>query len=141
MRSGGLGRLGSELRRLQLKGSCLLFRIGTLFLTALLIGFSLSQVVLPPHVVDVENFTIRVKVEDTIHCLGDEYDVVRNHNHAALVVLEEFTQPHNRIGVEVVGRFIENHGFGVTKQNACEFNPSALTAGERIEGLRQDTIR
>ena len=48
----------------------------------------------------------------------------------ALVVLEVLLQPGDRLGVEVVGRLVEQQQVGGAEQQPAEGDPAALAAGE-----------
>ena len=49
-----------------------------------------------------------------------------DHN-AAGVGTQEVTQPDDRVGVEVVGRFIEQQRAGITEQDARQLDAAALS--------------
>src|SRR5690606_40706901 len=62
-----------------------------------------------------------------------EVDVVRDHDHAALVRLEELAQPDDRVGVEVVGGLVEDHRLGAREQDArSEEHTSELQSRENL---------
>ena len=138
--SRGLCRLGPELRCLLLEGCRLLLGVRALLLAAFLVGHTLAQVVLPRHVVDVDDLAIRIEIEDPVDGLTDELDVVRNDDQAALVVLQELPQPHHTVGIQVVRRLIEDHRLRVREEDAREFDATALTARKRAERLVEDAV-
>ncbi len=141
MRSRGLGRLGAEFRGLELKRSSLLLGVGSLLLAALLVGGTLALVVLPAHVVDVDGLAVGVEVEDAVDGLADEFDIVADHDEAAGVVLQELAQPDDGVGVEVVGRLVEDHRAGIREQDARELDAASLAARERLQLLVEDAVR
>ena len=64
-----------------------------------------------------------------------------DHDHAALVLLQELAQPDDAVGVEVVGGLVEDHRVGAREQDARELDAAALTAGERLQLLIEDAVR
>jgi hypothetical protein len=140
VRRRGLRRLRAELGRLLSQRRGLLLGVDSFLLAALLVGDALALVVLPAHVVDVDDLAVRVEVEHAVDGLADELDVVADHDEPALVRLEEVAQPHDAVGVEVVGRLVEDHGVGVAEEDASEFDAATLSAGERLERLIEDPV-
>ena len=137
---GGLRRLGAELGRLQLQDAGLLLDVDAFLLAALLVRGALPLVVLPAHVVDVDHLAVRVQVEDLVHGLLHELHVVADHDQSALEVLEELAQPDHRVGVEVVGRLVEEHRLGAGEQDPGELDAAALAAGEGRQRLVEDAV-
>ena len=70
----------------------------------------------------------------------EQLDVVADHDEPALVLLEEVAQPDDGVGVEVVGRLVEQQRLGAGEQDAGELDPAALTAGERAERLLEHAV-
>ena len=64
-----------------------------------------------------------------------------DHDQASPMALQEVAQPGDRVGVEVVGRFVEQQGrrfaCRVGEQNPGEFDPASLTSGQRSERLSE----
>ena len=100
----------------------------------------MAQVVLPRHVVDVDDLTVCVEVEDAVDGLADEFDIVRNDDQTALVVLQELPQPHDAVGIQVVRRLVEDHRLRVREEDAGKFDASALTTRQRTERLVEDAV-
>ncbi len=145
----GLGGLGSELGRLGHQHGRLLLGVGPLPPAALLIGGPGLQVPLPGHVVDVELTADRVQEPDLVHHRGQQVHIVRDDHHAAVEVLEVVTQPDDRVGIQMVGRLVQQQhhpgrrtvlGAGA-EQDPGQFHPSPLATGERVHGLGQDPVR
>ena len=72
-------------------------------------------------------------------------DVVGDHDQAALVAGEEAAQPGDRVGVEVVGRLVEQQDAaaglaGVAEQDAGQLDAAALAAGEGADGLGEHPV-
>ena len=111
-----------------------------LALAALLVGLALLLVELPAHVVDVDLGAVGVEVEDLVDDRLDQVDVVGDHDEAAAVGLEVVAQPDDRVGVEVVGRLVEEQGVGVREEDAGQLDAAALTAGERVQGLAEHPV-
>ena len=99
------------------------------------------QIGLPADVVLVERCPVGVEVEHPGHHLLEQGDVVADHDETAAVPLEEVAQPDDRVGVEVVGRLVEEQGLGAAEQDAGQLDPATLAAGERAERLRRAPAR
>ena len=73
--------------------------------------------------------------------LGDEgcqqVGVVADHDQAAAVAAQVVTQPGHRVGVEVVGRLVEQQGGGAAEQDPGQFHPAALAARQGAQRLLQ----
>ena len=81
--SNSLRRLRAHLIRLLHQSIRLLLRIRTLTLAAVLILLTLSQVILPAHVVLVNHATVRVQVEDAVDDQLHQVNIVANDHQAA----------------------------------------------------------
>src|SRR3712207_7443249 len=57
--------------------------------------------------------------------------------HDALPICEEALEPADRVGVEVVGRLVEQQGLGVGEEDPGELDAAALTTGQRPQRLEQ----
>ena len=73
-------------------------------------------------------------------CL-EQADVVADDHQAALVVREEVAEPDDRVGVEVVGRLVEQQRLGAAEQDPGQLDAAALTAREGAERLVEDPFR
>lgn len=62
--------------------------------------------------------------------LVQEVAVVGDHDHRALVVLEQIAEPVDAADVEVVGRLVEQQDVGVVEQHLREQHPQLETAGQ-----------
>ena len=140
LRGDGLGGLGAHLVGLRVERGGLLLGVGALALAALLVGLALLLVELPAHVVDVDLGAVGVQVEDLVDDRLDQVDVVGDDDEAAAVGLEEVAQPDDRVGVEVVGRLVEQQGVGVREQDAGQLDAAALTAGEGVQRLAEHPV-
>jgi len=109
-----------------------------------LIGFPLLQVGLPADVVDVERRPVRVEVPDLVHDGLEQVDVVADDDQTSVVLAQEVAQPGDRVGVEVVGRLVEQERGGLTpgvgEEDAGQFDAAALATGERAERLHKHPI-
>ena len=128
-----LVRLGHQLGGLA-------FGIEALAAATLLVGLALFEVQLPAHRIDVEGGPVGVEVEDLVDGLLQQLGGVADHHDTAGVGLEEFTQPHDGVGVEVVGRLVEQQGVGIAEQDAGQLHTSALATGELVQRLGQHSI-
>ena len=145
LRGHRLRRLGPHLVGLRHQGAGLLLGVGALALAALLVAFALGQVGLPADVVDVDGGAVGVEVPHLVDHGVEQLDIVGDHDEAALVAGEEAAQPGDRVGVEVVGRLVEQQdaaaGRGrVAEQDAGQLDAAALAAGERAERLGEDPV-
>ena len=65
-----------------------------------------------------------------------------DHDQAARVLSQEVPQPGDRVGVEVVGRFVEQQGgrlAGVGEQDAGELDAPPLATGQRVAAVCSST--
>ena len=111
-----------------------------LALAALLVVLALGEVVVPAHVVDVDHGAVGVEVEDLVDRRLEQRVVVADDHEAAAVRLEEVAQPHDRVGVEVVGGLVEQHDLGAGEQDAGELDAAALATGEGADRLGEDAL-
>ena len=107
MRGNGFGGLGTHLGCLRTQRGGLALGVCPLASAPLFVGGAGIQVLLPPHVVDVGLTADRVEEPHPVHDVGEQVDVVTDHHQTAGVVLQEGAQPADRVGVEVVGGFVE----------------------------------
>lgn len=136
----GLGGLGAHLVGLRVEGRGLLLGVLALALAALLVGLALLLVELPAHVVDVDLGAVGVEVEHLVDDRLDQVDVVGDHDEAAAVGLEVVAQPDDGVGVEVVGRLVQEQGVGVREEDPGQLDTAALTAGERVQRLAEHPV-
>jgi hypothetical protein len=66
---------------------------------------------------------------------------VTDDDEAALVRGQELPQPPDRVGIEVVGRLVEQEDVRPAEQDARKLDASALPAGERADRLRENALR
>jgi hypothetical protein len=76
-------------------------------------------------------------VEDLVDDRVEQLDVVADDDQPAGVLGQEAAQPGDRVGVEVVGRLVEQQRRGVGEQDAGQLDAAALTAGQRAELLAE----
>ena len=136
-----LRRLRAHLIRLLHQSIRLLLRIRTLTLAAVLILLTLKQVVLPAHVVLVNHAAVRVQVEDAVDDQLHQVNIVANDHQAAREVLQEIAQPQNRVGIQVVGRLIQQHGVRIGEENTRQLHAATLTARQSGQRLGEHTLR
>ena len=140
MRGSGLRCFRAELCRLILERRCLLLDVRALLAATFFVCGALSKIELPAHVVHVDQLPVGVEVEDAVHRLPHQLDVVTDNDHAAPVALQELAQPHDAVCIEVVRRLVENHGVGIAEQNARELDAPSLTAREGAERLIEHAV-
>ena len=120
--------------------------VGALAAAALLVGGAGVEVLLPAHVVDVDLAAHGVEEPHPVDDVGEQLDVVADHHQPAGVRPEELAQPADRVGVEVVGRLVEQQrgrrtgagSVGRGEQDARELDAAALTAGQGAQRLGQN---
>ena len=140
LRRPGLGRLGPHLVRLCHQRTGLAARVHPLPPAAPLVGLALLQVGAPAQVVGVQAGPLRVEVEDLVHHVAEQRDVVADHHQAAAVALEVIAQPGHRVGVQVVGGLVEEHGLGVGEQDPRQLDAAPLTARQGVQRLVQHPV-
>ena len=102
-----LGRLRAHLVGLRLQRRGLALGVDALAPAAPGVGLPLVGVALPAQVVDVQDASVGVKVEHLVDHGVEQGSVVADHHQAAAECLEMVAQPRHRIGVEVVGRLVQ----------------------------------
>ena len=140
LRRLGLGGLGSHLVGLVHQGVGLALGVVPLALAASLVGLPLGEVRRPPHVVDVDLGPRGVEVEHPVDGGLQQPGVVADHDQAAPVSLEELAQPPDRVGVEVVGRLVEQQRLGAGEQDPGQLDPAALATGQGPQRLGEDAV-
>ena len=66
------------------------------------------------------------KVEHAVDHRVEQLDVVADDDQAALVALEVVAQPADGVGVEVVGRLVQEQGLGTGEQDPRQLHPPPL---------------
>jgi len=85
----------------------------------------------PARVVAFERQTLAsFEFEDPLGHVVEEVAVVGDRHDCAGVVAEETFEPVDRLGIEVVRRFVEEQQIGAAEQEAAERDPSAFAAGQ-----------
>ena len=135
-----LGRLGAHLVGLVGQGLGLVLGVDPLPLAALLVGLALLEVGLPAHVVDVDLGPVRVEVQHPVDGGVEQGGVVADHHQAALVRDQEVAQPHDRVGVEVVGRLVEQQRLGAAEEDPGQLDPAALASRQGAQRLAEDPV-
>ncbi len=143
----GLRRLGAHLRGLGLQRRRLLLGVGALAAPPCLVVGAGAQVVLPRHVVGVELAAGRVEEPHLVDDVREQVGVVADDHHPALVAPEEAAQPGDRVGVEVVGRLVEQQrGAGVApvpgggEEDPGELDAAPLPTGEGLQRLGEHAV-
>jgi hypothetical protein len=140
LRSRRLGRLGAHLVGLGHQRRRLLLGVEPLPTPAPLVGLALQEIGLPPDVVDVELGPVGVQVEDSVDDGVEHRHVVGDDDQPALVGLEVFPQPGDRVGVQVVGRLVEQQGLRAREQDPRQLDPAPLPTGEGPQRLPQHAL-
>ncbi|CAL9666996.1 hypothetical protein SUDANB105_07295 [Streptomyces sp. enrichment culture] len=138
----GGGGAGLHPVRLGVQGGGLAFGARPLAGPTPFVGVPLRQVRGPAGVVDVDRGARGVQVKDPVHDVGEQGGVVADHHESARVALEEAAQPGDRVGVQVVGRFVEQQRAVVSgEQDAGQFHPALLPAGQVADRPAQHPVR
>jgi hypothetical protein len=74
-----------------------------------------------------------VELEDPARDVVEEIAVVGDGHDGALVVGQVALEPCDRLGVEVVGRLVEQQQVGLGEQQPRERDPATLAAGQRVD--------
>jgi len=74
-----------------------------------------------------------VELEDPARDVVEEIAVVRDGDDRTLVGLQVVLEPGDGLGVEVVGRLVEQQHVGLLQQQAAERDTAALPAGEVVD--------
>ena len=72
-----------------------------------------------------------VELEDPLRDVVEEVAVVGDGDDRAGVLVEEALEPLDRLGVEVVGRLVEQQQVGVLEEQPGERHAALLAAGQR----------
>ena len=141
-RLGGLrlGGLGAHLVGLVHQRVGLALGVQALALATALVGLALGEVRRPAHVVDVDLGAVGVEVEHLVDRRLEQPGVVADHDQPALVGLEELAQPDDRVGVEVVGRLVEQQRLGAGEQDPRQLDATALAARQRAQRLAEHAV-
>ena len=126
----GLARLGVGADPLQLALQDLgpLGVLAALDLEAGLLGVEVGRVVALVRVGPAA-----VELEDPLGDVVEEVPIVGDGQHGTGIGLEVTLQPVHRLGVEVVGRLVEQQQVGLLQQQLAERHPAALAAGEDVD--------
>ena len=63
-----------------------------------------------------------------------------DHHQGAAVALEVVAQPGDRVGVQVVGRLVEQHGLRIGEQDPGQLDAAPLAARQGVQRLVQDPV-
>ncbi len=69
-----------------------------------------------------------VELEDPLGHVVEEVPIVGDGDHGAGVLLQEPLEPGDRLGVEVVGRLVEQQQVGPREQQPAQRDPAPLAA-------------
>ena len=105
------------------------------------VGLALLQVDLPADVVRLQRGGVGIEVEDLVHHHVEQRGVVADHHQAAAERLQVVAQPGHRVGVQVVGRLVQQQGLRVREQDPGQLHPAPLPAGQGGQRLAQHPVR
>ena len=74
--------------------------------------------------------TASIEFKDPLRCVIEEVAIVSDGYDGPLIILQEALQPGDRLGVEMVGRLVEQKEIWSRQQQTSQRNPTALTAGK-----------
>ena len=105
---------------------------------------------MPVHVVDIDLAAHGVEEPHLVDHGGEQLGVMADDDEAAAVRGQERPQPGDRVGVEVVGRLVEQEGGGTRRaatpavgrgeQDPGQLDPAALTARQRRDLLAEHPL-
>ena len=75
-----------------------------------------------------------VELKNPLAYIVKEVTVVRNGDYRSLVLLQVLLQPVDALGVEVVGRLVEEEHVGLLKEQTAQCHTAALTTREVRNG-------
>ena len=100
-------------------------------LLALLLGQALLLLLQPAGVVAlVRDAAAAIELEDPAGHVVQEVAIVGDRHDGALVVAQVLLEPRHRLGVEVVGRLVEQQQVGLAQQQPAQRDAAALAAGQ-----------
>ena len=86
----------------------------------------------------VRNALAAIELEDPAGDVVEEVAIVRDRDHGARIVLQEPLEPRHRLGVEMVGRFVEQQQIRRQQQQPAQGDAAPLAARERRDiGVRR----
>ena len=132
------GCLGSHALGLIAQSRRLLLGISPLATPPSLVDLSCLEVLGPPHRVLVDFLTLRVEVPNLVDGVRQQFRVMADHDESARIGPQEFTQPTNRVRVEMVGGLIQQEDICTTEQNPRQLHTSTLATGQGSEGRIQN---
>ena len=125
-----LSGLSMQASALFYKPFSLFFRNFALAASAFFINCALTQISFPSHGIHVYYRTLRIEMPDFVHRFVKQFGRMRNNQKTAFVFLKIIAKPHNRIGIQMIGRLVQNKRVRLRKKNAHKFYSSALTSGK-----------
>ena len=151
LRRNGFGPLCApepqHLRRLGAQRGGLALSTRALTEPTLLVCRAGVEVLLPRHVVDVDLAAHGIEEPHPVHHLGQQIDIVADHHQPAGVRFEEVTQPAQRVGVEMVGRLVEQQGGGIpgaglggSEEDPRDLDASPFAGGQGPKRSVQDVL-
>ncbi len=96
-----------------------------------LLHHALSFLLQPRGVVAVPWYALAtVELQDPLAHVVEEVAVVGNGDYRSLILLQVLFQPVDALGIEVVGRLVEQQHIGLLQEQTAEGHAAALTTGE-----------
>ena len=141
LRGHGLGGFGVQADALLHQAFGFLLGHFAFTASAFLVHRALAQVRLPSERVHVDLPALRIQMPDLVHHLVQKLGGVGDDQKPALVFLQIPAQPFDRIGVQMVGRLVQDHRVRIGEQDPRQLHTAALPAGERAERLVHDLLR
>jgi len=77
---------------------------------------------------------LTIEVDDTCDRLVEEIEIVGDHEECAAVGTEKCEQPVPRIGIEMIGRLVEQEEIASGEQDSGQLETAAFAAGEGPDG-------
>ena len=127
-------RLALGLTRLRVGAHPLELLLHGLDARGLLLGLDLQALLLllqPRAVVALPRDAVAaIELENPLRRVVEKVAIVGNGDHGAGKFLQELLEPVDALGIEVVGRFVQQQHVGLRQQQAAQRHPALLAAGE-----------
>ena len=137
----GLGGLRVQANTLLHEAFRLLFGDLAFAAATFLVNHALVQVGLPAEGIHVNLAKLRIQMPHLVHHFVQQFGGVGDDQESTLVFLQVSAQPFDGVGVQMVGRFVEDQCVRIGEQDAGQFDTTTLAAGKRAQLLAHDLLR
>ncbi len=74
-----------------------------------------------------------IELEDPLGCIVQKIAIMRHRHHRARKAQQELLEPFDALGIEVIGRFVEQQHVGLGQEQAAERDAAFFTAGKLFD--------